>query len=234
MTQQEYKSPYLDYIALFPQEYKDGTSYPTIICLHGFGVEKSNLTGLAESLGLEGYLWLFPDAPQLAYDEADPTARAWYTRGGAETPEEVAEAVSALEGFYTEAQQRHHFVDGRVVLLGFSQGGAMTLRYGLSRPEVFCGLVVLSGSLRKTEDLLPRLPPRPARQGYPIFLAHGLLDQVVRVEVGHQVNQFLQGQGYQPEYRTYRMGHYISPQLMEDLQRWVSQVLPPLQENLSN
>jgi phospholipase/carboxylesterase len=110
------------------------------------------------------------------------------------------------------------------VLVGFSQGGAMALRYGLPRPAVFAGVAVLSGSLRRLNDLGPGLP---VRRTQPLFVAHGRADEMIPVEVCNRLVSWLKDHGYRPEHRLYPMGHHILPALVNDLRRWLHAVLPP-------
>ena len=100
----------------------------------------------------------------------------------------------------------------------------MTYRYGMLRPEMFAGLVILSGALRNPEALLPHLP---AGREQRIFIAHGTHDQVVPVELSRDATSFLSAQGYQPLYREYPMGHEITPEVLNDLTPWMHAVLPP-------
>ncbi len=123
-----------------------------------------------------------------------------------------------------EVLARHRTPPGRALLLGFSQGGALALRYGLPRPEVFAGLAVLSGSLKKVEDLRAGLPPARKQA---IFIGHGTRDPLVPVGWSREVLAFLEGQGYRPVYRTFPIGHSIGPRLLQELRAWVATTLPP-------
>jgi len=212
---------FLDYLTVYPDEYLEEKPYPLIILLHGFGANKDDLSDLAPLIGRTSYLYVLPDAPLFAAD--DPTMRAWYERGGRETPAAVREALAALDGFVQEVMARFRVPAARVVLGGFSQGGAMSLRYGLPRPDVFAGLVVLSGSLRQVDDLTPTLP---AQRTQPIFVSHGRHDSMVPFAWSKDLVDYLQAQGYQPTYRTYPIDHEISPALVRDLRDWLSQLLP--------
>ncbi len=214
----------LTYLTVLPQDYKDDKSYPLILSLHGYGANKDDLADLARVIDPRGYLYVFPDAPQEAFAGIDPSARAWYERGGDETPEAVADALHALDGLVNEIMARYRVPELQVLLLGFSQGGAMALRYGLPRPERFAGLVVLSGSLRRVEDLRSTLPPQ-RRQ--PIFIAHGRTDALVPLEWSRQVVAFLQAERYHPMYKVHAMGHHITPQLITELRTWIRGVLRP-------
>jgi phospholipase/carboxylesterase len=211
----------LDYLTVYPDDYEEGKPYPLIVLLHGFGANKDDLSGLAPVIDRTNYLYVLPDAPLAMAD--DPTIRAWYERGGKESPEAVREALAALDGFVGEVIERFRVPPGRALLGGFSQGGAMSLRYGLPRPEIFAGVAVLSGSLRRVDDLLGGLP---AERDQLIFVAHGRHDSLVPFEWSQNLVAFLESKRYQPTYRTYPIDHEISPSLVSDLRNWIMKVLP--------
>jgi len=211
----------LDYLTIYPDGYVEGRAYPLIILLHGFGANKEDLSGLAPVIDRSHYLYALPDAPLSAADE--PTMRAWYERGGKESPAAVREALAALDGFVSEVVARFRVSPGRALLGGFSQGGALSLRYGLPRPELFAGIAVLSGSLRQVNDLLAGLP---AERTQPIFVAHGQHDSLVPFAWSQDLLAFLQMQGYQPTYQAYPIDHEISAAEVSDLRSWIKQVLP--------
>ena len=62
---------------------------PAIVCLHGYGANMEDLTGLASALDPTGYQYVFPNGPLPAFDGADLSMRTWYERGGNESPEAV-------------------------------------------------------------------------------------------------------------------------------------------------
>lgn len=223
MKQDRCRGSTLDYLTLSPDGHGEGASIPLIICLHGYGADTHDLTGLASAISPCDYRYVFPNGPLPAFDGADSTLRAWYERGGNESPGAVRDALAALHGLVEEVQRRYAVPPGRMLLLGFSQGGAMALRYGLPLPEQFAGLAVLSGSLRRVEDLHSGLP---ARRDQLIFVAHGMYDDLIPVEWSRQVADFLQGQGYRPTYRTYWIGHQISPAELTDVRNWIRTTLP--------
>jgi len=152
-----------------------------------------------------------------------PASRAWYERGGNESHEAVRFALQAFDGFVKEVLERYQVPTGKVVLLGFSQGGAVALRYGLLRPDRFAGIAVLNGTLHQVEDLRPDLP---AEKKQPIFVGHGTWDSLVPVEYSHKLVAFLEGEGYRPFFRTYPMDHQINLAELRDLGPWVRKVLP--------
>jgi phospholipase/carboxylesterase len=211
----------LDYLTVYPDGYAPGKAYPLVILMHGFGANKEDLSGLAPALDRTGYLYIFPDAPLIVGD--DPATRAWHERGGKEGQDAVREAMTAIDGFVKEVVARFRVQQGQAVLAGFSQGGAMSLRYGLPRPDLFAGIGVLSGSLRRVDDLRAELP---IERKQPIFVAHGEHDAMVEVKCSQDLVAFLGRQGYQPVYKIYPIGHEISPALVADFRAWIKQVLP--------
>ncbi|MBY0525450.1 MAG: hypothetical protein K2R98_18735 [Gemmataceae bacterium] len=215
------RSSSLDYLTVYPDDYVEGSPHPLLIWLHGFGANKDDLSGLAPVVSRTGYLYVFPDAPLATAD--DSTVRAWYERGGKESPDAVREALAALDRLVTEVLDRFRVPAGRALLAGFSRGGAMALRYGLPRPELVAGIAVLSGSLRRVDDLRGSLP---VERTQPIFVAHGKNDSLVPFEWSQALVAFLLQQGYQPTYKTYPMDHEISPALVAELRGWIEQVLP--------
>ena len=129
------------------------------------------------------------------------------------------QAAGKLDIFFDEVMEQYHVKPGRVMLLGFSQGGGMTYRCGLPRPETFAGLAALSCGLPNAEALKGRLP---AQRTQPIFIAHGIHDEVATPERGRQAKDFLEAEGYSPVYKEYPMRHEICDVEMDDLVAWMS------------
>jgi phospholipase/carboxylesterase len=219
-----YRGKTLQYLTVYPDAYEEASAYPLVICLHGYGADMHDLEGLARVIHRTGYRFVFPNAPLPAFDGVDGSSRAWHERGGNETAEAVRDALAALDVLVRELGEKYSTPPEQTLLMGFSQGGAITLRYGLPRPEQFVGLGVLSGSLRKVEELLPDLPPARTQ---PILVAHGRSDALVPVEWSKQVVAFLEKHGYRPTYRLYPMGHQINPTSLNDLREWLLRTLPP-------
>ncbi|KAJ2491710.1 hypothetical protein IWW37_002034 [Coemansia sp. RSA 2050] len=113
----------------------------------------------------------------------------------------------------------------RIVLGGFSQGGAMTLFTGLQSEYRFGGLVVLSGYLPIRDRLLTRLTD--ASKSVPIFQAHGTADQVVQYQYGVMTSKALAENGYNVDFRSYdHMGHSTCDDELLHLQMFLKKVLP--------
>ena len=214
----------LTYLIVEPDGYDESQEYPFIVLLHGFGASMSDLAGLAPAIDRTGYVYLFPNAPIPLRLAPGMAGYAWTPPGGGASESDTLRAEELLAGFFEEAAARHGVSDGGVILGGFSQGGMMTYRFGLPRPESFAGLVVLSGRIPTPEVIAETLPDR---RDQPIFIAHGTADAMIGVEDARESRRFLESAGYSPTYREYRMAHEINQDAMSDLVPWMRDVMPP-------
>jgi len=215
----------LEYLTLFPDNYAPGQPYSMIICLHGRGADMRDLAGLAPAIDPSGYVYICPNAPVTISIGPGYTGQAWYEPGGNPSPAAMEHALTALDALVHEVFAEYQVAPGQALLLGFSQGGAMTYRYGMVRPDMFAGLAILSGALRHPEALLPHLPSQRDQR---IFIAHGTHDPVVPVDLSQDAVAFLTAQGYQPLYREYPMGHEITPEVLNDVTPWIHAALPSM------
>ncbi len=216
----------LHYLAIFPDDYDASADYPVIVMLHGFGANMQDLAGLAPSINSRGYVYVCPNAPVPFELGPGMIGYGWHPPRGQAVEDDYEQAETLLAAFFEQALAEFRAGDGRALLLGFSQGGGMTYRMGLGRPETFAGLVALSASLPDPEVLRPRLPERE-RRSQPVFVAHGKYDQMVSMDSARRTREFLDAEGYAPEYREYDMGHEIPAEVLRDLTPWLEAVLPP-------
>ena len=99
------------------------------------------------------------------------------------------------------------------------------MRYGLPNPDIFKGLVVLSGVAPDEETIRDRLPEERTQ---PIFEVHGTKDMVIDIEMARDTRKFLEAEGFSPLYKEYEMGHEINQDVLDDLVPWIHKVLPSL------
>ena len=216
----------LTYLIVEPDDYDPDHEYPVVVLLHGFGASMTDLAGLSTMIDRAGYLYFFPNAPIPIQIGPGMTGYAWTPPGGGSDSERAGEsAEELLAGFFEEIADKHGVADGDIVLGGFSQGGMMTYRFGLPRPEKFAGLVILSGRVPSADGLSARLPEF---RDQPVFVAHGTGDAMIGVADARSSKSFLESSGYGPQYHEYDMGHEINDQVMADLVPWLKNVMPPL------
>ena len=223
-TQRQGKT--LHYIAVEPDGYDPGRKYPMIILLHGFGAHMGDLASLAPAIDPSGYVYIFPNAPIPFQIGPGASGYGWtYPR---RIPQElrrdddVDSVVDMLATLVDEVTDHYATNPGEIVLGGFSQGGMMTYRYGLPNPDIFKGLVVLSGVAPDADTMRERLPEGRTQ---PIFVAHGTSDMMITVQMARDTREFLEAEGYAPVYKEYDMAHEISQQVLDDLSAWIHEVL---------
>jgi phospholipase/carboxylesterase len=153
--------------------------------------------------------------------------RAWYDILGFERaiPQDVAgiKASAASVGELIGRENQRGIPANRIVLGGFSQGGAISLYAGPRYPEKLAGIMGLSCYML-LEDLLPAERTRVNYQT-PIFLAHGTQDPIVELRRGAEARQLLEAGGYPVEWHPYPMPHSVCPQEVEDIAAWLRKVL---------
>ena len=138
--------------------------------------------------------------------------------------DDVDSVVNMLATLVDEVTEHYATKPGEVILGGFSQGGMMTYRYGLPNPDKFKGLAALSAVAPDEDTMLEKLP---ADRSQPIFVAHGISDIVIEVQMARDTLEFLKAEGYKPLYHEYAMAHEISQQTLTDLAEWIKKTLPP-------
>jgi phospholipase/carboxylesterase len=208
-----------------------GPAVRSVIWLHGLGADGHDFEPIVPHLGVDpalGVRFVFPHAPRRPVTiNMGLIMPAWYdireislTRAVDEAG--VRESAEQIRALIAREEQRG-VPPSRIVLAGFSQGGAIALHVGLRLPEMLAGILALSTYLVCEESL--ELQRSEANRGTPIFQGHGRLDPMVRLENGERTNQRLRELGYDVEWNTYPMGHEVHPDEIRDVGRWLNAVL---------
>ncbi|THW84972.1 Phospholipase/carboxylesterase [Aureobasidium pullulans] len=117
----------------------------------------------------------------------------------------------------------------RIVLGGFSQGGAMSLMSGVTAPTRLGGIFGLSCYLLLRGKLREMIPSENPNKQTPIFMGHGDADPVVRYEWGQATSKVLQEWGWNVDFKTYKgLPHSAAPQEINDLERYIKERVPDL------
>lgn len=192
-----------------------------VIALHGLGASGADLFPLARMLWHEpAARWLFPDAPRRTITLNGGHMRAWYDlremdfladedeRGLRDSAQAIADLI--------DRQVDAGVPPRRIILLGFSQGGALALFAGLRYPAELGAVVALSAYLP-----LPKLlgaEASPAAQATPLFFGYGEMDEVIDPEVSAASAKQLRAQGYAlAEFRFPSMQHTINLEEMGEV-----------------
>lgn len=211
----------------------------TVLWLHGLGADGHDFAPIVPELLLRNgsrrdwpaLRFVFPHAPMRAVTiNNGMRMRAWYDirnfsadelAGGERADSDgVFESISQVEALVAREGERG-VPPRRVILVGFSQGGAIALAAGLRRATPLAGLAGLSTYL----PMLPRarddLGPRAIEQ--PVFMAHGSQDPVVPVVAGERSGEVLRGLGFNVQWHAYPMGHAVCADEIRDLGDWLEQ-----------
>jgi phospholipase/carboxylesterase len=204
--------------------------FPTILALHGWGASALDLIGLAPVLNQGEALVLSPQGPIGIRIPGGPMGYGWYPlgEGSQASPEELTQASAQVLDFLEVAQQRYPVDPRKVVLLGFSQGGALAFDLALRDSSRFAGLAALSSWL--PEGVAAQIQPDTAHQSLPVLLVHGTEDPMVPVGRARESRQRLAALGVLLTYREYEMGHEINAEALRDIVNWLDdKVLNPIQ-----
>ena len=213
-------------------------SNPTaaVIWLHGLGADGNDFAPIVDELDLEGappIRFVFPHAPVRPVTiNNGMMMRAWYDvlmgdlEGTSRRADERGVRESqALVGALIEREAGRGIPTEKIVLAGFSQGGAVTLQTGLRYPRRLAGMMALSTYLPLAESLPQEAAP--ANRQTPIFMAHGVYDGVIPLMMGAGSMTLLTGMGHAVEWHQYPMQHSVCPQEIEDIGAWLRRVLNP-------
>ena len=183
-----------------------------------------DLQGLARVLPPGGTL-VTPQAPHPGRPWGYGPGWAWYRYLGEDHPEQASltQSLNALRLTLEEIQGHLGFRPGPLVLGGFSQGATTSLAYAMAHPGMVDGIVVLSGFLANREDL--GAGPE-ALGGTPVFWAHGTQDPAVPHTLAVRGRQEIDAAGGKLTVRDYPIGHWVSPEEMDDLKAWLASSIP--------
>jgi phospholipase/carboxylesterase len=202
----------------------------SVIWLHGLGADGSDFVPVVDALDLpDGPIrFVFPHAPmQPVTINQGYVMRAWYDiastdlerradEGGVRASQKLIEAL-------LEREKSRGTPARRIVLAGFSQGGAIALQTGLRHPERLAGIMALSCYVPIAASLASE---RAAANGdVPIFMAHGLYDPIIPVRLARESRDLLAQLGYGVEWHEYPMEHSVAPEEVDAIGAWLRRVL---------
>lgn len=201
-----------------------------VIWLHGLGADGHDFEPVVPELQLPAgaaVRFVFPHAPSIPITiNGGMVMPAWYDI----TEISLGRSVD-LEQLMASAQALHQLIDReiergipseRIVIAGFSQGGAVSYQGALSYPRPLAGLATMSSYFATANTI--ELNSANAR--LPIHVFHGSQDPMVPEQLGHEACQILASMGYKPGYNTYPIEHSICMEEIVDistcLKRWLS------------
>lgn len=211
-----------------------GVGDRVLLLIHGYGADEYDLAPLAGVLDPSGRC--FTVCPRGPIDLAPYGGAAWYDRSedGVIEAGSFQRSVLALDQLLDAVCAERSSPVSKAIVIGFSQGGAMSLALSLrdtTKPRP-AAVACLSGMLQTPDwfryawDAEDWTPPAAGDPSFPaVCVQHGTLDPMVDIERGRRTRDVLAAHGVTAEYREYPMHHEIRPESIVDLRGWLDRVL---------
>lgn len=199
----------------------------SVIWMHGLGADGHDFEPIVPHLGLSddtAVRFIFPHAVRRPITiNGGMLMRAWYDIIEISTSRGQDEAGILQSAAEIHALIDHEIARGipaeKIILAGFSQGGAMALYVGLRYPKRLAGIMVLSGYLLFPESL--QSEHSQANVVTPVFVGHGTQDPMVPFALGQATKTALETGAWPVEWHSYPIPHSVSPVEIADVGRWL-------------
>jgi phospholipase/carboxylesterase len=204
----------------------------SVVWLHGLGADGHDFVPIVPELKLPaapGIRFVFPHAPVRPVTlNMGMRMRAWYdirtlTAEGRADEAGLRESVARLEALLS-AERALGIESRRIVVAGFSQGGAVALHVALRHAEPLGGVLALSCYLPLQALLAAELAE--ANRELPILMCHGQQDPVLPLALGLAACNWLRAAGYRVEWKEYPMQHQVCLPEIQDVAAWLRAHLP--------
>lgn len=206
------------------------SSIGTVIWMHGLGADQHNFDSLVPELCFNDRLplrFIFPNAPirPVTINHQMPT-RAWYdVYSLTDLNREDINGIDASRTAITqliETEIQNGVPANRILLAGFSQGGAIALHTGTRQSHPIAGILALSCYLPLLHQHTDNVHPNNLEA--PIFIAHGTYDMTLPCFAGKMSYDIVRQTHPNTQWREYPMGHEITPQEVDDIRHWLAKV----------
>jgi len=202
-----------------------GAVQGSVIWLHGLGADGHDFEPIVPELRLPadlGLRFVFPHAPiQPVTLNGGMAMRAWFDiltldRGGLEDEAGIRASAEILEQLIAREQERG-IAANKIVVAGFSQGGAIALHAGLRSGQTLGGIMALSTYL----PIKSTFADEVVLSDVPILMAHGSLDPVLPMALGRESADLLLANDFKVEWHDYQMAHSVCAEEIDDIRAWL-------------
>jgi phospholipase/carboxylesterase len=205
-----------------------------VIWMHGLGADANDFVPIVNELDLTGapqIRFVFPHAPMMPVTiNGGYVMRAWYdvlpgdlATGARRADENGVRQSQARIGELIEREMARHIPSRKIVLAGFSQGGAIALQTGLRHAQTLAGIMSLSSYLPCADSFAAEATD--ANRATPLFIAHGTDDPMVPYARGSATRGLLEKSGYRVQWHEYAMEHAVCLEEIRDIGAWLRNVL---------
>ncbi len=201
-----------------------------MIWLHGLGADGNDFVPIVDQLNLplsKSIRFVFPHAPEQPITiNKGYVMRAWYDIKDSnfnvnEDELGIRHSQKAIEALI-EREIESGIATERIIVAGFSQGGVIALQTGLRYAKPLAGILALSCYLSLSASLVVEVNRR--NLAIPIFMAHGIGDDVIPLSYAVESKKIIKAIGYTPEWHDYPMAHSVCNQELRDISRWIQAV----------
>jgi phospholipase/carboxylesterase len=219
-------SDYLPAVIVEPEQ----TANAAIIWLHGLGADGHDFEPIVPQLRLpEGSAvrFIFPHAPTIPVTlNQGYVMPAWFDISALEDGSRnfnISQLLSSVMAVHKliDREIEQGIDSRRIVLAGFSQGGAVNYQAGLSYDKPLAGMMALSSFFPTAEAL----SPHPANLHLPILVCHGTQDAVLNISLAEKSLLMLKELGYKPHFHIYPMPHSVCAEEIADISDWLGEIL---------
>lgn len=213
----------LESVTIEPKE----KAIASVIFLHGLGADGHDFTPIVPQFNHLTNLpirFIFPHAPMRAVTINNGyVMRAWYDiyaldRSTKEDIEGISASASAIEQLIS-AELAKGIRAHKIILAGFSQGGAIAIHTGLRYPAQLGGIIALSTYIPVHDQLAHEI--HDANRQIPIFLGHGIQDPLIPIQWGEMTYKRLHALNYHVAWHKYNMPHSVCPEEITDIGKWL-------------
>lgn len=222
----------MDYLPAIEIESPNNTAVDAaVIWLHGLGADGNDFAPIVPQLRLPnsfGIRFVFPHAPSIPVTINNGFVMpAWYDIKQLDVDRHVDE-----DQLKQSARWVHDLIDreierevspDRIIVAGFSQGGAVAFEAALTYPRTLAGIMALSTYFATATSI----EINPVQNTLPILICHGSHDPVVPESLGRKSVATLQNLGFNPEYESYPMEHAVCAEEIQLMGGWISRALQP-------
>jgi phospholipase/carboxylesterase len=196
-----------------------------ILWLHGLGADGHDFEPIVPELRLaKPVRFVFPHAPVRPVTINNGMAmRAWYDIFQFGPGREDDKGIRASQALIEKLIEEQPVPPEKVVLAGFSQGGAIVLQTALRYPKKLAGVMALSTYLPLRATL--EAEKNAANAGIPIFMAHGAYDEIIPIQRAQQSRDLLQQLQFPVEWHEYPMPHSVCGEEVRDISAWLTKLL---------
>lgn len=203
----------------------------SVIWLHGLGADGHDFAPVVPELRMPPGTptrFIFPHAPEIPVTlNVGHVMPAWFDLlsfdfDGPEDEAGLARSRGAI-GQLIAREESRGIPSNRIVLAGFSQGGAVAIYTATRYPKPLAGAMLLSTWLPLARTLASEASP--ANHGAPIFIAHGRQDDMVPLAYAIASRDALRRAGHAVEWREYDIPHTVSSDEIDDIGDWLRRIL---------